>query len=269
MRRAALVAAFAVVAAGAPRVRAAPEGDDPSGEASACESELDVVERRRRLFEAQGLPADEIARRNARQQDALTECRRQVRAKQQRELEARQDLEEIERRAGANATELERERARREVRRERLGSKSPSSMTPQERAELAAGMEEELAATHQAIDRAHLRDPLFMRVVHSALACYHGERRAELGDRIASEENLLKIGAGDRTALYALRSELKQTDTVLARTAETARSLPGGLERCSARAVALVAQCLAVQAGGTRAPTCEAEDVQQYMRLLK
>jgi hypothetical protein len=268
MRRAVLLAAFALTA---PTARAAPPGGAPSAaEQAACESELETLERRRRLFEAQALPAAEIERRNASYVEALDQCRRQIRAKELRELEQRQDLAEIERRAGANATELERERARREVRRERLGSKNPASMTAAERAELAAGMDEELAQTHQALDRAHARDPAFMRVVHSALACYHGERRNELKDLIASEENLLKIGAGDRQNLYALRSELSQADAVLARTAEAARQLPGGLDRCSARAVAVVAHCLAMQAAGTRSePTCDVEEVQQYTRLVK
>jgi hypothetical protein len=269
MRRAVLLAAF-VLAAPAAGAAAPPDDALSEGERAACEGELETLERRRRLFEAQGLPEAEIERRNASHREALAQCRRQVRAKAQRELEERQDQAEIARRAGPNATELERERARREVRRERLGARSPSSMTAAERAELAAGMHEELEATHQALDRAHARDPLFMRVIHSALACYHGERRGELQNLISSEEALLKLGSGDRQKLYSLRSELRQSDEVLARSAEAARGLPGGLDRCSAPTVAVVAHCLALRFGGTRtASTCDAEDVQQYTRLVK
>ncbi len=109
-----------------------------------------------------------------------------------------------------------------------------------------------------------------MRIVHSAVACFHGERRVELREAVASEERMLKVATGDRQRLYGLRSELRQTDDVLARNAEAARALPSGLERCTAPTVAVVAHCLGVRLSGTRVePACESEEIQQYVRFAR
>lgn len=269
MRRAVLLATLALSAPWP--VAAAPVGDGKSeDERTYCASELDVVERRRKLFEAQSLSAGEIARKNEPQLQAVRECRDRFRADVRRADEQKQDLEEAGRRAGPNATELERERVWKEIRRERLGSKSPSSLNAQERAELASGMGDEMKETHRALDRAHQRDPSFMRVVYSAIACYHGERRADLRELISSEESLLKLGTGDRQKLYALKSELRTSEEVLARNTEALRSIGGGADRCTTPTVAVVAQCLAILMSGSRVePGCESEEIQQYVRFVR
>ena len=259
------------VLAGAPSRAAAPGRAEESAaqdERAFCATEADVVERRRRLFEAQGLSAAEIVRKNEQHLDALDECHERFRAEERRRREYKQDVDEVTRRVGPNATELERERVWREIRRDRLGSKSPSSLTAEEKAELAAGMGDEVAATHRALDAAHARDPRFMRIVHSALACYHGGRRDVLKELISSEESLLKLGTGDRQKLYALRSELAQSGAVLARSGEAGRAI-GGLESCTSPTVAVVAHCLGVRMQGGRVSACESEEIQQFMRFVK
>jgi hypothetical protein len=272
MRRiAVLVSALVAAGAGAPRPAAA-AGPPPLSdeEAEFCADELEVVERRERLFEAQGLSASEIARRNGPQLSTLAECRERFRAKQRSALDHQADLEEVQRRAGPDATEKERERAWREIRRERLAAKPSSRLTPDEKAELAAGMQDEMAATHAALDGAHARNPEFMRVVHSGLACYHSDRKAELEEQISSEQSLLKLGTGDRQRLYALRSELRQSDEVLARTREATGGRPGSLERCASPSIAVLAHCMGIRfEGKPEEPMCESEEIQQYVRFVK
>ena len=53
-------------------------------EATFCADDLDVLERRASLFEAQELSAAEIARRNDTQLRTLDECRERYRAKQRK-----------------------------------------------------------------------------------------------------------------------------------------------------------------------------------------
>ena len=78
----ALVLALAAAAAPAPAAkgpaRGAPRGDAPwsDEERSFCAAELDALDKRARLFEAQGLPGAEIARRNAGAAGSVAECRR-------------------------------------------------------------------------------------------------------------------------------------------------------------------------------------------------
>jgi hypothetical protein len=249
-----------------------PSGADAmtEDERAYCASEVEVVEKRHKLFEAQGLSAAEVARKNAPQLRALGECRDRYRADARRAEEQRQDLEEVTRRAGPNATELERDRVWKEVRRERLASKSPSQLTAEEKAELAAGAGEELKATEHALDDAHQRDPQFMRVVYSAIACYHDERRTDLKEAIGSEERMLKLGTGDKQKLYSLKSELRQSEDVLARNKEAVRALPNGVDRCTNPTVAVVTHCLGRRLAGARSePACESEEIQQYVRFVK
>ncbi len=274
MRRIAALLFLALAVAAAPRHAAAaqPEARGPSSaeERAFCEDELGVIERRRKVFAGQGLGAREIAKKNEAAVLALDECRGKFRAHHRRVIEEKQDTEEVGRRVGRDATEREREQAWREIRRERLASRSPSSLSAEERAELAAGMPEELAATHAALDAAHARDPAFMRVVHSALACYHGDRKNVLAGQIDSESALLELGNGNRQKLYVLRSALRESEEVLARCREAARDHPAGLESCATPAVALISQCLAVRFQGRRTePTCESEEIQQYVRFVK
>jgi len=271
MRRAVLLSTLLLSSIPARAAAPARAGDTLSeAERTFCASELAVIEKRRKIFEARGLSSAEIARKNEAELASVTECRDRFRKQQRSDLEQKQDVEEVTRRSGPNATELEREQAWREVRRERLASKSASSLTAGEKDELASGMGEEMAATHHALDSAHARDASFMRVVHSALACYHGERKLQLKDLISSEESLLKLGTGDRQKLYALKSELRQSEDVLARTAEAARAIAGGLDRCTTPAVAVLTHCLAIRLASNRAePACESEEIEQYIRFVK
>lgn len=242
----------------------------PPDEQAYCASEREVLEHRAELFEAEKLPPAEIARRNEAPLRALRECRERYQAEVRRAREQQEDLAEAARRAGPDATELERERAWREVRHERLASKSPSALTAAEKAELASGTGDELAETHRALDAAHQKDPRFMRTLHSAIACSYGDRRATVQDAISSEERMLALGTGDRRKLYGLRSELRQVEEVLARNAEATRALPDGLEPCGNRTVAVVAHCLGARFSGARAePGCDSEEVQQYVRFVK
>jgi hypothetical protein len=237
-------------------------------EATFCADELEVVLRRASLFEAQGLTAAEVDRRNELQIRTLDECRERYRAKRRGAIEQKRDLEEVQRRTGPNATEKEREQVWKEIRRERLASKPASQLTKEERAELAAGMQDEMSATHAALDGAHARDPAFMRIVHSALSCYHGDRKEELETQIASEEALLKLGTGDRQNLYALQSDLRRSQEVLARNREATAGRM--LERCGTPTVALVTHCMGVRLQGKPAEAmCESEEVQQYVRFVR
>jgi hypothetical protein len=272
MRKSVLSLLLAFSALGAPRrtAAAAPGAQLSPEEKAFCEPEIGVVARRARIFQAQGLGPREVARKNEIELQALEECRGRFRKKERRAREDREDLAEVARRAGSNATEVERERAWREIRRERLASRNPTQLDADERAELAAGTQEEVATTHSALDTAHASDPAFMRSVHSALACYHQDRKSDLDAQIASEQAHLKLGTGDRQKLYRLRADVHESEEVLARSREAARTLPGGLERCANRTVAVVARCLAIRfQAGQAEPACESEEVQQYLRFVK
>ena len=222
------------------------------------------------LFEAQGLGSAEIARRNSTAAAAAADCRRRFVGEQRRVRDEHDDLEELDRRAGPAATEIERERAWRQIRRERLSAKSPASLTDKEREELQAGSQDEVLETHQTLDSAHSQDPIFMRQVHSALACYHGARRDALRTDIAHEESLVKLGTGDRTRVYALRSQLRESEDVLGRSRDAARAFPDGLHRCGESQTAVLSHCLGIRfEGKDPEPACESEAIQQYIRFIK
>ncbi len=79
---------------------------------------------------------------------------------------------------------------------------------------------------------------------------------------------MLKLGTGDRQQLYALRSDLRRSEEVLARTREA--SAGRLLERCATPTVALVAHCVGVRLQGKPAEAmCESEEVQQYVRFAR
>jgi hypothetical protein len=268
---------LAALALGAPA--AAPAARKPAApartalsleEQDACRMEVEALDRRRRLFEGQGLSPAEIARRNAASQAALDECVAGYRAGRTAELERLADLKELERRTGPDATEAQRAEAWAQIRRERLAAKDPRTLTDAERAELAAGAKAELAETHATLDTVHARDQGFMRMVHSALACYHGVRRTRLKDDEAHEKALAKAGHGNRTRLYALKSAVRESDEVLARSREAAKGFKDGLLPCGDEKVAVLAHCLAVRFDDHRTePACESEEIQQYVRFIK
>lgn len=270
MRSTALALVLAAAAAALP-ARAQRRPDALTDEEKAgCARELDAVEKRRKIFEAQKLSEAEIARKNEAALAAVTECRDRVRAEARRAAEQDEMLAEVDRRVGPNATDVERERAWREIRRERLAAKPSRSLTAEERAELQAGLGEELQATHATLDQANASDPVFMRQVNSALACFHGSRKARLEVALEHEENLVKLGTGDRQKLYAMRSGIKHSEELEGRAREAGRRYAGGLLPCGDHRTAVLAHCLAIRFENRKPePACESEDIQQYLRFLK
>lgn len=241
-----------------------------STDRAACAAEVEVLEKRLKLFGGQGLSKAEIARRNESSQAALDECVRIGRLTRAAEAERAADVAELDRRAGPDASEEVRSEIWTQLRLERLSAKPSSQLTEEEKAELRAGNKAELAETHATLDTAHAKDPGFMRLVHSSLACYHGVRRDQLKDELRHEESLLKLGKGDRQKVYALKSDLRQSDDVLARSREAATGYRDGLARCTEEKVAVLAHCLSVRFDGKRPePACESEEIQQYIRFIK
>jgi hypothetical protein len=271
MRRAVVLAL--VLAAAAPPRRAAAQRASASlseDEKAFCASELEVIEKRRRIFEAQGLAPADIARRNEPAEQDLAACRRRFKDEGRRAAERRADEAELQRRAGPDATQLERQKIWREIRRDRLLVRPASTLTAEEKAELAEGLGDEEAETHATLDLVHSRDPVFMRQVHSALACYHRDRKEELQALIDEETAHVRLGSGDRNKVYLLKSDLKQSDEVLARCAEAARGYAGGLIRCTDTRTAILARCLAIRfEGKPHEPACDSEEIQQYIRFIK
>jgi hypothetical protein len=273
----AVVCAFtlAVVALALPRPAAAAAPDDAAAARQAeenayCADDLKMVENRRKLFVSQGLTPAAISTKNAQAEQAVAECRRKFKREKQAEADFAADEAEALQRAGPKATPEQRMKAWKEVRRERLAAKPPSELTADERTELAAGEGDEMKATHKAMDVVHANDPAFMRIAHSALACYHGQRKRRLVGQITEEESLLKLGTGDRQRYYTLVSDRTNSDAVLAQINTAAARYPGGLMRCEDRKIAVLAHCLAIRLeGGKRQPSCDAEEIQQYLRLLK
>ncbi|HET9552815.1 MAG TPA: hypothetical protein VFP50_07595, partial [Anaeromyxobacteraceae bacterium] len=142
--------------------------------------------------------------------------------------------------------------------------------TAEEREELRAGSSADLAETQATLDKVHAKDPVFMRVVHSSLACYHGVRKDRLKDELRHEEALLKLGQGDKQKAYSLKAELRVSDEVLARSKDASRGYAGGLARCTEEKVAVLAHCLAIRFEGQKQePACESEEIQQYIRFIK
>jgi hypothetical protein len=157
-----------------------------------------------------------------------------------------------------------------QLRLERLSVKPVAELTEEERAELQAGSRAELAETHATLDTAHARDPAFMRMVHSSLACYHILRRDRIKDDLRHEEALLKLGKGDRQRAYALKSDLRQSEEVLSRAREAGKGYRDGLGRCREEKVAVLARCLAIRfVEQAQEPACESEEIQQYTRFIK
>jgi hypothetical protein len=274
-----LLALAAALAASLPlRASAAPAAVPASAKArpltdlekEACAGELEVLETRVKLFQGQGASAAEIARKNELPQRTLDECLAAFRRQRDAELEKLADMNELDRRVGPDAPDAVRAETWTQIRRERLAGKPRSQLTTEEKAELNAGSKAEEAETHATLDTVHARDPVFMRMVHSALACYHGVRRDKLKDRLAAEQSALKQGGGDRQKVYALQSQLKLSDEVLARSREASKEYPGGLRRCTEEQVAVLTRCLAVQfEDRPPEPACDSGEIQQYIRFIK
>jgi len=100
-------------------------------EEAACAGEIQVVERRRRLFRSQGLTEDEVAERNAPAEAQLALCAR-------REREERALLAEVERRTPPRATEQVRAAVAQQLRLDRARARSAEERTEEDRRLLAA-----------------------------------------------------------------------------------------------------------------------------------
>jgi hypothetical protein len=274
----ALAAAVAItiplLASAAPNPAAAPAPAKPRPltdlEKEACASELEVLDTRVRMFQGQGLGAAEITRKNELPQQTLDECLATFRLQRNAELEKLADMNELDRRVGPDASDAVRAETWTQIRRERLAGKPRSQLTPEEKAELEAGSKAEEAETHATIDTAHAQDPVFMRMVHSALACYHGVRRDRIKDQLAAEQAKVNKGAGDKQRVYALQAQLKQSDEVLARSREASKEYKDGLRRCTEEQVAVLTRCLTVKFDDLAPqPACESSQIQQYLRFIK
>lgn len=259
-------AALALTTLAALLLPAAARAAEPLGseESEFCKLELEALGRRARLFVSQGLPPAEVKKRNAPFEQHLLDCR----ARWKEQLRARGDeqrlLEEIARRAGPDANELQRSRVEREVRLEFARRKRPAERTPAER-ELLAGADAEAAERRAAEARA--RDPVLLRQLRSALHCAHARRRDRWRDEIAEEERLSSLGGGDRQRLYFLRAELRRDEEVLAANAPDLAAVGGPLP-CAEPRVAQLAHCIEVQASGREDPACETEAARASLRLL-
>lgn len=239
---------------------------DPLGaeEAAFCKMEIEALERRARLFVGQGLPPGEVKRRNAPFEQHLLDCR----ARWREELRARDEEErlaqEIARRAGADANELQRAQVSRQVRLSHARKKRPAERTAAER-QLVAEADAE-AEAHRAAE-AQARDPLLQRRLRTALHCAHARRRDRGRAEIAEEERLSSLGGGDRQRLYFLRAERKRDEEVLAAN-EPDLAAVGGALPCGDPHVAPLAHCIEMQAAGRGDPACETESMRASLRLL-
>lgn len=247
-------------------VPAAALASEPLGseEAEFCKLELEALARRARLFVGQGLPPAEVKRRNAPFEQHLLDCRARWREELRARGEEQRLGEEIARRAGPDANELQRARAEREVRLEHARRKRPAERTAAEQ-RLVGEADAELAERRAAEARA--RDPALLRQLRSALHCAHSRRRDRWRAEIAEEERLSTLGGGDRQRLYFLRAELRRDEEVLAGNAPDLAAVGGALP-CSEPHVAQLALCIEAQAGGREETSCETEAVRGNLRLL-
>lgn len=250
-------AVVAVAASGA-------EAPPPSDEAGFCQLEIGALEQRARLFRSQGLSQAEVKRRNAPFEQHLADCRARWREELRARDEEQRIAQEIARRAGADANEVQRAQASRQVRLEHARRKRAEERTPAERTLLAEAAAEESslrAAETQA------RDPMLRRRLLSALHCAHVRRRDRWRAELAEEERLSSMGGGDRQRLYFLRAELKRDEEVVAENAPGLAALGGPLS-CSDAHVAPVAHCIEMQTAGREEAACAADSMQAVLRLL-
>lgn len=119
------------------------------------------------------------------------------------------------------------------------------------------------------LDAEHARDPRFMRPAHSGMVCYHYARKARAEASLAGEERTAGPGKPDRTSSYRARAERVRAERGLA-AGHRALAEFGAPIRCDDRTVSMLAHCIAVRNGDLPEDrTCAAEEVQQYLRLLR
>lgn len=202
-----------------------------TAERQACAEEIRVLQNRRRLFAGQSLSEAELRQRNAAAEEALAECVQAARERQRRDPD--RPLNPKEKLTPEEAAKRERERKQR-------------------------------------LDEAHRRDPRFMRELLSSVICYQRQKkdRAEAG--IDEENRFARLGREpDKQALYRYQSDLSRASKSLSMARKEVAEYGAALS-CEEENVAVLAHCLAVQEGETaRDQGCQAEEIQQYLRLLK
>jgi len=233
-------------------------------EAEFCKLEIEALDRRARLFVGQGLPPGEVKRRNAPFEQHLLDCRARWREELRARGEEERIAEEIARRAGPDANELQRAQATREVRLEHARRKRPAERTAAER-QLVDEADAEAQVRRAA--EAQARDPVLQRRLRSAVHCAHARRRDRGRAEIAEEERLSSLGGGDRQRLYFLRAELRRDEDVLAGNGPDLAAVGGPLP-CGDPLVAPLAHCIEMQAAGREDPACQTESMRASLRLL-
>jgi len=200
-------------------------------EREACAGEIRVLQNRRRLFAGQNLPEGELRRRNAAAEQALAECVQQFQERRRRDPDH-----------PANPREkISPEEARQRSQERRLR-----------------------------LDEAHRRDPRFMREVLSAVICYQRQKKERAENGIDEENRFARLGREpDKLALYRHQSDLSRASRSLGIARKEIAEYGQPLS-CDDEKIAVVAHCLAVQDGDAqRDEGCFAEEIQQYLRLLK
>jgi hypothetical protein len=227
------IAALAVLGAPALAAEELPPsaGSLSAAERRACADEIRVLQNRRKLFAGQNLPEAELKRRNAAAEEALADCVRELRERRRRDPD--------------------------------LPANPREKLSPEE----AAKRERE---RRQRLDESHRRDPRFMRELLSSVICYQRQKRERAEAGIEEENRFARLGREpDKMALYRYQADLSQASRSLAMArkeiAEYGAPLP-----CEEEKLAVLAHCLSAQEGDTeRDPGCLAEEIQQYLRLLK
>lgn len=227
------IAALAMLGAAALAAEELPPSARPLSdpEREACADEVKVLQNRRRLFAGQNLPEAELGRRNAAAEEALADCVREFRERRRRDAD---------RPAGARA------------------KASPEQLRQREQ------------ERRQQLDEAHRRDSRFMREVLSAVVCWEREKKERAEAGIDEENRFARLGRDpDKLALYRYQADLTRASRSLA-IARKELAAYGQPIPCEDEKIAVVAHCVAVQDGDAeRDEGCFAEEVQQYLRLLK
>jgi hypothetical protein len=196
-----------------------------------CSGEIRMVENRRRLFTAQGLSEPEQRRRNVQAEAALTDCVRAYRERKRRDA-----VEPPGARHAAGPEDVERQGRERRAK----------------------------------LDAARARDPRYMRPALSGLVCQLSDARERALAGIDEESRFEKLGSEpDRQRLYRLQGDVRRAETALANARRDVVAF-GGPMRCGEGVVPVLAHCIAAASGDeARDSGCGAEEVQQYLRLLK
>ncbi|HET6923958.1 MAG TPA: hypothetical protein VFI16_12495, partial [Anaeromyxobacteraceae bacterium] len=182
-------------------------------------------------FAGQNLPEGEVRRRNAPAERALAECVQRFREHRRRDPDH-----------PANPGE-------------KIGPGEARQRTPEQRLRL---------------DEARRRDPRVMRDVLSAVICHQREKKERAENGIDEENRFARLGGEpDRHKLYRYQADLSRASRSLGIARKEIAEYGAPLS-CEEERLAVLAHCLAVQDGDAqRDEGCLAEEIQQYLRLLR